>query len=122
MRFGSVDHTLIISKEKIAEMTKAYENAQHKYCKGKQLRKNVIAQIRSISSDIQSLERKIKEGTILCSKISIVSGVVSVSAMLAAPFTGGGSLALAALTGVGTGVGLGAGVFDVIQKWINSCK
>jgi hypothetical protein len=42
--------------------------------------------------------------------------------MLAAPFTGGGSLALAALTGVGTGVGLGAGVFDVIQKWINSRK
>ena len=121
MRFGSVDHKpLIISEEKIAEMIKGHKNVQHKYDMGKQLRKNVIAEIRSISSDIQSLERNIKEGTILCSTISIVSSVVSVSAVLAAPFTGGGSLALAALTSVGAGVGLGAGVFDVIQKWINS--
>jgi hypothetical protein len=114
MRFGSVDHKpLIISEEKIAEMIKGHKNVQHKYDMGKQLRKNVIAEIRSISSDIQSLERNIKEGTILCSTISIVSSVVSVSAVLAAPFTGGGSLALAALTSVGAGVGLGAGVWKL---------
>ena len=122
IRFGSVDHTLIMSTEQIAEMTKGHKDARHSYLMVQQVRKNAIAEIRSISSDIQSLERKIKEGTILCSKISIVSGVVSGVAMVAAPFTGGGSLTLAALTGFGTGIGIGAGVCDIIQKWISSSK
>jgi hypothetical protein len=65
IRFGSVDHTLIMSTEQIAEMTKGHKDARHSYLMVQQVRKNAIAEIRSISSDIQSLERKIKEGTFL---------------------------------------------------------
>lgn len=105
-------------EDRVSEMTKGYKDTQDSYRELLQLHTNAIAKIRSISSDIQSLERMTKEGTILCSKMGIVSGVVSVAGILAAPFTLGGSLGL---TAVGTGIGIGSGAFDIIQTWANNC-
>ena len=106
-------------KQCVSEMMEVYTKAHGSYHDLRQLRKNAILKIRSISSDIQYLEIRIKDGNIACSKVSIVSGVLTIAGILGAPFTAGGSLGL---TAIGTGLGLGTGVAHITQTWANSSK
>ena len=106
-------------KQCVGEIIEGYANGHVLHKKCRQQQQKTILKIRSISGDIQDLERSIKKGTIACKVVGIASGFMTMAGILGAPFTFGGSLSL---TAVGTGIGLCSGAVDMIQTWVNSSK
>jgi hypothetical protein len=93
---------------------------QFKHELWQQQSQKTISKIRSISGDIQILERDIKKGNILSSLIGIVSGVMTIAGIHGAPFTFFcGPLDLAAL---GTVIGIYIGVQGIVRTLVRSSK
>ena len=103
----------------VPEMVECYVNAQRKHQHWRQELQRTILKIRSISGDIQDLERNIKAEKIACSSLGILSGVTTVAGILGVPFTFGGSLGL---TVVGTWTGLYSGALGILNSWITTSK
>ncbi len=97
----------------------AYNTAKKAYQYLKQKIETAIPKLNSIVDNIKELENSIKLGSIICSSVGWVSGVVAAVGILGVPFTFGGSLSL---TAVGTGIGLCSGAADILQSWASNCK
>ena len=103
----------------VSEIIDIYGHAKKLLQNGGQRQQKAILKIRSISRDIQDLERSIRKGTILCSSVGLLSSALTMAGLLGAPFTFGGSLSLTALGG---GIGICSGAVDIIQTWVNSSE
>lgn len=100
------------------EEREAYNIAKKAYQYLKQKIETAIPKLNSIVDNIKELENSIKLGSIICSSVGWVSGVVAFVGILGVPFTFGGSLSL---TAVGTGIGLCSGAADILQSWASNC-
>ena len=106
-------------EERVSELTEAYNKGQSVHLNWKQQQQRVISKFRFIASDIQELERNIKQRSIICLSVGSGSSLMIAAGLLGAPLTFGGSLSL---TAVGTGIGLCSGAADALQTKAGNCE